>query len=686
MKFRSHAQERCVHGLGTVDRGKEMPHLILALLLANMIPALAAPVAVDAESAAALTTGALERRLVAIDSELNGLASFSMRGGEGSSGYRSTLHPEAAHLEWVEIDLGRETSIDEIVLVPAICRDSKTGFQANAFPAEFRVVVGNAGDREGTTVAAFGAQDRLLPRLGPLVISCPGTAASWVRVEATRLSPLSFNGKFCLMLAELLVFHGEENVALGRPVGTSQEVARSGLELGQARFLVDGFVPYLMDAASGEQSVAFVSTGSLDDRQVITIDLGAEFPLNRIHLHAADLDDVIPRFAPSDFGIPRHLIVEGSNRPDFSDAVPLLDFRMTSPYDAGPTIIRNFPETPCRYVRLTELEPYVLTANNESETWLGFAEIELFSRGVNVAHGKNVSASLGTKAPERSVDAITDGHNLFGEILSTRDWMEQLARRHDLERERPLVAEELSRRYASQKAALERMGWLAALLAGGIVLVILIDRIVRLRQVARIRNRLAADLHDELGADFHSIGLMSDMAERAKDSPAELTTLLQRIRRVTEQSGIAVRHCTNMLAAPGLSTGLKSDMERADRRIMARLDHHSSIEGEDYLDRLNARSRFDLLMFYKECLVNISRHSDATKSSTHLKADENGIVLRVIDNGRGLAANEIDVVPSSLRRRAKLLGAKVTVTAPDSGGTCIQLKLKPRRWLRLLHR
>ena len=32
---------------------------------------------------------------------------------------------------------------------------------------------------------------------------------------------------------------------------------------------------------------------------------------------------------------------------------------------------------------------------------------------------------------------LTDGANIFGKIIATRDWIEQLALRHDLETERP---------------------------------------------------------------------------------------------------------------------------------------------------------------------------------------------------------------------------------------------------------
>jgi signal transduction histidine kinase len=142
------------------------------------------------------------------------------------------------------------------------------------------------------------------------------------------------------------------------------------------------------------------------------------------------------------------------------------------------------------------------------------------------------------------------------------------------------------------------MGWLATLLAGGIIFIILIDRIIRMRHIARIRERLAADLHDELGASIHTIGLLSDLAEDTRGNPQELATLHRRIRAETERSGAAARHCTDMLQADDLYSDLLADMQRASNRIMAKLEHDISIEGQEFLNQLKPRTRADLFLFY----------------------------------------------------------------------------------------
>ena len=624
----------------------------------------------------------LEQRLKAIDSELDDLASNSMISGVGPLGYRSVTHKEGRQTEWIQIDLEQDVPIDEIVIVPTIWRDTKVGFRDDGFPLEFQILVGSKDDEEGTVVASFTEEDKLLPRTAPLVVPCPGTTASWVRIEATLLSPRAWDQLHVLQLSEVLVFSGEMNVALQKSVTQSSRPQDNG-PARDKQYLVDGFVPYLMDAAQGSQSIAFVSTVSENENPIIGIDLGSPQTINQIHIHGPDLSDTVPQTTPVEFGVPRHFVVEGSLHSDFSEAVTLIKYRMESPYDTGPIIMRHFPETTCRYIRLVSLEPFIGQTSRISGPQIALAEIEVFSNGKNVALGSSATCNLDVIAPERSILALTDGRNLYGEILSIRTWMNELARRHDLEVERPKIVRALDIRHDRQKTLVNRLTWLVVLMALGVVLVILIDRIVRMRHIAKIRERLAADLHDELGANLHTIGLLSDLAAEAGDSPEQLATLHRRIRSETERSGLAVRHCTDMLEAVGVSSDFEEDMQRASRRIMSKLEHEITVEGVEHINTLNRRTRFDLFLFFKESLVNISRHAGASKFSTHLRADAKNIRLVVSDNGDGIPDSKGDGVPSSLRRRARILKGKVTVDCPESGGTRVTLDLPIRKLNRI---
>ena len=645
--------------------------ICLTTLLAGSLSAVTSSTQPLPES---LSTTQLEQRLETIDAELDQLARFNPRSGTGSIGYRSTEHPDPDHLEWVQIELEQPTPIDQIILVPTLGRDTENGFQADAFPVNFRIVAGTDANSAGTVIASFSKQDLLLPRIAPLVVSCD-TTASWVRVEATKLSARQFNGQFSLELAEILIFSGEENVAINRPVTLSspdysnQAIAQLGR---RKEFLVDGFVPYQMDTGQGDKTMAFFNGATPGFAPSITIDLKAVVPLSRIHLHSVEQSDTAPQGTTSGFGLPEHLIVEGAQRADFADAVRLMEYRKTSIYDVGPILVHTFPETPCRYVRLTALKPYLIKGDQNVWARVGFAEIELFSLGENVALGKRATTQL--LKTYRPSSLLTDGSNFYGRILTTREWMAQLARRHELERERPPMAVELNQRYTQQKTMLQRMIWLATLLLVGIGFILFINRSLRQRAIHRTREQIAADLHDELGANLHAIGLLSDFVRREKENPLLLDTLMQRMRSLTERTAAATKYCTNMLESEGLYDDLAEDMRRTATRITTDHQHDLSFEQEVRLQDISPRRRIDLFLFYKECLTNIIRHAEATQISTHLIAGETKVTLTITDNGHGLNGE----VPASLKRRARLLKSTLTTESLASGGTRVTLQFKTR--------
>jgi signal transduction histidine kinase len=151
------------------------------------------------------------------------------------------------------------------------------------------------------------------------------------------------------------------------------------------------------------------------------------------------------------------------------------------------------------------------------------------------------------------------------------------------------------------------------------------------------------------------------------------------MRSLTERTGKAARHCTNLLEAEDLHGDIVNDIRHASNRILADLEHQIEFEGEAKLRQLSARKRIDLLLFYQESLINIIRHSGATRVHTRLSASEGPINLTVSDNGCGLNG----LVPASLKRRARLLGADVEAGPSGANGARIVLRLK-RRWFRIL--
>ncbi|TWU60466.1 nitrate/nitrite sensor protein NarQ [Rubripirellula tenax] len=608
------------------------------------------------------------------------LASATFRNGVGNLGWQSSSHPDGNVTEWARVDFEDESLIDLVVLTPVLWRDSLGVIQADGFPLEFKVFIGKQGDLKGKEVASLGLRDGLLPRNSPVMIPIPPTLGSWVRVEANQLSQGILDKRYRCQVSEIIVFSGEENVASGCTTAASSVGWTRISQSINSNTLVDGFMPYLMDAALGDGSTPYVTFFLAKDRVSFTFDLGTVRRINRIHLHSADQNANVPKIHHADYALPDHLVISGANQADFSDEVLLTEYKKQSIYNSGPILMRKFAARECRFVRLTAMQGY--QAPEASKRWrcMGFAEVEIFENSRNVAANvlPNVDGPAVTK--DGQLRTLTDGQNHFGPILTLREWMSQLARRHDLAIELSQVRTEIDRRSVIQN---RNFRWALGIIAGMIAVSIAIlvwARINQVRQANHLKRRFAADLHDGLGADLHSIGLLSDLAQDAAESPAMLKSMLTEIRSVTKDASASLRYMSRTEKEDAPYSDLMRLMKQAVERIAVGLDHQLEANGTEHLESLRPQTRADLLAFYKECIVNISRHASATKLMTTLQVSPQELRLTVADDGQGLPTATDRDIPASLLRRAKLLGAQVRVDTAPTEGTSVHLVLRRSQW------
>lgn len=633
----------------------------------------------------------LEERLAEIDARLNELAHTTLRSDLGAIGYRSYNPNRPDATDWVKVDLGELQLVDEMILVPTIWRNSIDGFQADAFPRKFNIVGGSQEDTEGQVLASYDADIDLEPGISPLVFQIPQTRVSWIRIDAIELTQRSIDSVYCLQLAELMVFSGMKNVAFNRPVHSATR-HKSIQETNKYRLswlndhLVDGATPYIMYSSQGEGSIAYLGRvlkpTKLPAPPMLTIDLGESKSISEFRLHTADLSNTVPQHSLSDRGVPADFRIEAANLKDFSDATTLVQYSRKSFNQLKPILSWHLSEDSYQYVRIVAenvISPFHTTINSYL---FGFAEIEILANNQNVALGKRFEYSVGNErniqtSASGSIIALTDGQNAYGKILSTKDWMRQLAERHLLESERPLILGELDVRHDRQKKNIRLMTWLLVLATAVIGFIILLNRAAHIKQAAQLKERFAADLHDELGANLHTISLYNDLARDSVDSREELLELLERMREFTERSGKAARFCTNMLEAKGLCEDLVDEMQRTSSRILADIDYELSFDGEAELRILRPRRRIDLFLFFKEAITNIIRHSSATQVSIHIAADKRTVQINITDNGVGM----LQGTPPSLQRRARLMGATVATENLSEYGTRITLQLNRKRFL-----
>jgi signal transduction histidine kinase len=200
--------------------------------------------------------------------------------------------------------------------------------------------------------------------------------------------------------------------------------------------------------------------------------------------------------------------------------------------------------------------------------------------------------------------------------------------------------------------------------------------------------RLSRELHDEMGANLTSISMdIAAVAQRLAKTEPELAQQLKRARATLVETVEMKRRIVenlrpSLLDNLGLCAAIESYCEEFSRLAQVRCD--TDIASDIASDsEHNGDLSIALFRIVQESLTNIRKYAKAAKVTVTLVRDEPGLVLRIIDDGIGIANDKL-VKPMShgllgMRERALLLGGTLTIRrGRNDAGTCIEVRIPLR--------
>lgn len=229
-------------------------------------------------------------------------------------------------------------------------------------------------------------------------------------------------------------------------------------------------------------------------------------------------------------------------------------------------------------------------------------------------------------------------------------------------------------------------GWfvaLAATLVGAACFATLHVRRQRRLALERVRARIASDLHDDLGAGLARIAISSEHArraseERARAIAADIASLARSLRASMGDLVWAVDPRLDSLA--DVAARMRQIAHESFSDECGQLSFESSPEVDSSRLRVSPTDKRNLLMFLKEALTNVARHARASHTTAVLALRERRLVLSVRDDGVGF--DPLNVVRGNglgnFERRARELGAQLSVDSRPGGGTTLELALTLR--------
>jgi two-component system sensor histidine kinase UhpB len=189
------------------------------------------------------------------------------------------------------------------------------------------------------------------------------------------------------------------------------------------------------------------------------------------------------------------------------------------------------------------------------------------------------------------------------------------------------------------------------------------------------RRRFALELHDEIGQSL--TGLLLELEHALRQAPPELADDLLAARESARSSLEEVRNIARRLRPEALDDlGLRSALTHLAERIASQTDLRVVRRLDSDLPTLSQDAELVLYRVAQEGLTNAVRHATATAVELHLERRNEGVRLRVLDDGSGLQGATEGAGITGMRERALLVGANLLVGPSEQGGVEVRLDVR----------
>lgn len=202
------------------------------------------------------------------------------------------------------------------------------------------------------------------------------------------------------------------------------------------------------------------------------------------------------------------------------------------------------------------------------------------------------------------------------------------------------------------------------------------ERISKYLTEEKLRAKIARDLHDEMGSTLTSINILSKVGMETGDKAKVY------LEKIKENSARMMESMSDIVWA---INPVNDSLERLLIRMKefaaeilepARIQYYFETSGELDKSFLNPEQRKDVYLVYKEAVTNAVKYSTATEMTVRLLYREEGLLLQVIDNGKGFDAGQefSGNGLKNMRSRAAGMQAVLTIQSIPGTGTVVSMK------------
>ena len=242
----------------------------------------------------------------------------------------------------------------------------------------------------------------------------------------------------------------------------------------------------------------------------------------------------------------------------------------------------------------------------------------------------------------------------------------------------------LNKDKAIQTMALKKQRQSKNFLIGGFILIAVVSLVgynnYRTRhqlKLQTLRNKIARDLHDDVGSTLSSIAIFSQMAqEQSKEVQPLLATIEDSSRKMLDAMADIV--WTINPENDQFEKIIQRMRSFAYELLGARnIDFEFTADEEAGKAKLSMEARKNLYLIFKEATNNMVKYAGADKAMFAIKEDKKYLTMLIRDNGKGFDINQSTLGNGlkNMKKRAEEIGASLTIDSAPGNGTSINLRM-----------
>lgn len=653
-----------MHNMSMCPFIKCRPKYISEQILAwGMCCALLAPARTSAKSWLPVRSDSIRQTLYAIDHELNQLPKTYSSSAPATMGYRSTPLPSRDQQFPIDIQFREPAPVDLIALIPAAAKGEDDTLKPFGFPVHF-YIERILPDGSSELIADYRERPFKIEGVEPQLFPCTTVKqASGIRIVSTKSA-----ADKTVAFAEVFAFAENGNAALNANVHVPQSKAL--LHTWHSHCLTDGITQHLPVNRTGPLGKTYrVNT----DKLGILFDLGREQEIDSFSIWPVVTSQENNSPTTSGIGFPTRISLETLRAPDDKHPVRVYQSGNNLPWPGDTPLTRQIPRVKSRYFKLV-FENGFLRLWDRLEKRIAVSEVALLNKGQSLTDNLIVK----TKFPPfkhqtgHNPTDLTDGLCSEGQIIPARPWIEQFNRQWNLQRKRNRLQQELAVALQQENERSVILITSAIALIIILILTIWIVRLLGVRKWSRMREQIACDLHDELGANLSSIAHSTELLrEMIPDPTPAQKDVLDYTIQSARHTARDTRQFIRFLEQRNTGREVGAQIVKIADQILGPIEHGFNLQERRAFNQLAPMRQWDLFFFLKEALNNVIKHSGATQVQITTRRAGGKLALIIEDNGCGMA--QPTKIPTHLQCRADRLKGTLTVTCDH--GTHITLTL-----------